>query len=301
MSALDFNEGVFYPKGGIYTIIKSLVEIGKKNGVNYHFNSPVHKIIVSNGKASGVQLEDGTVHAADVVISNADLHFTETKLLDRPDQTYPETYWQTKEASPSALLLYLGIKGKLPEFEHHNLLFVDDWRGNFDAIYQTKQAPEKASMYICKPSQSDPLVAPVGDENVFVLVPLPAGIELDATQTRQLTDHYLDQIKSMTGVDLASRTITSSTFGPNDFATKYYSWQSSMLGQSHKLTQSAFFRTRNVSKKVKNLYYVGGNTMPGIGLPMCLISAELIYKRLAGDRRGGPVDRIVTITHPEQH
>jgi phytoene dehydrogenase-like protein len=105
----------------------------------------------------------------------------------------------------------------------------------------------------------------------------------------------------MTGVDLASRTITSSTFGPNDFATKYYSWQSSMLGQSHKLTQSAFFRTRNVSKKVKNLYYVGGNTMPGIGLPMCLISAELIYKRLAGDRRGGPVDRIVTITHPEQH
>ena len=300
MSALDFREGVFYPKGGIYTIIESLVEIGKKNDVHYHFNTPVQKIIVTNGKASGVQLRGGAQHAADIVISDADLHFTETKLLDTRDQTYPEKYWQAKEASPSALLLYLGVKGKIPEFEHHNLLFVDDWKDNFEAIYHTKQAPQKASMYICKPSQSDPSVAPAGNENVFVLVPLPAGIELDATQTRQLTDHYLDQIKLMTGVDLASRAITSSVFGPNDFATKYYSWQSSMLGQSHRLAQSAFFRTRNISKKVKNLYYVGGNTMPGIGLPMCLIGAELIYKRLTGDKRGGPVNRITPIGDKER-
>jgi phytoene desaturase len=292
MSALDFKEGVFYPRGGIYTIIESLVEIGKKNGVQYHFNAPVAKISVTAGKATGIQLQDGSVQPADIVISNADLHFTETKLLNMRDQTYPDTYWQNKEASPSALLLYLGVKGKLPEFEHHNLLFVDDWAGNFAAIYDTKTAPEKASIYICKPSQSDPSVAHPGDENIFVLVPLPAGIELNSSQTDQLTAQYLEQIKIMTGVNLASRTISSATFGPNDFATKYYSWQSSMLGQSHKLTQSAFFRTRNKNKKVKNLFYVGGNTMPGIGLPMCLISAELIYKRLAGDKRGGPVSHI---------
>jgi phytoene desaturase len=193
----------------------------------------------------------------------------------------------------------LGIKGKLPEFEHHNLLFVDDWTGNFAAIYDTKTTPEKASIYICKPSQSDSSVAPEGHENIFVLVPLPAGIELDSEQTTELTNQYLAQIKTMTGVDLASRTATSKTFGPNDFATKYYSWQSSMLGQSHKLTQSAFFRTRNKSKKVKNLFYVGGNTMPGIGLPMCLISAELIYKQLAGDKRGGPVTSIKPIAEKD--
>jgi len=300
MSALDFKEGVFYPKGGIYTIIESLVTIGKKNGVTYHFNASVEKIVTTDAIAKGIQLHSGETQLADIVISNADLHFTETKLLDPAHRTYPDSYWKNKEASPSALLLYLGIKGEIPEFEHHNLLFVDGWKDNFDAIYNTRTAPEQASIYICKPSQSDPSVAPAGHENVFVLVPLPAGVSLNNEQTDMLTNQYLDQIKAMTGVDLASRTVTKSTFGPDDFATKYYSWQSSMLGQSHKLTQSAFFRTPNVSKKVKNLYYVGGNTTPGIGLPMCLIGAELIYKRLSGDKHGGPVSRIARIDKEEE-
>jgi 1-hydroxy-2-isopentenylcarotenoid 3,4-desaturase len=85
-------------------------------------------------------------------------------------------------------------------------------------------------------------------------------------------------------------------FGPNDFKTKYYSWQSSMLGQSHVLKQSAFFRTPNVSKKLSNLYYVGGNTTPGIGLPMCLIGAELVYKRIMGNKKGGRVESIEAIS-----
>ena len=296
MSALDFKEGVFYPQGGLYTIIESLVKIGRKNGVTYHFDSPVQSIMASGKQASGIVLMNGDVHTADIVISNADLHYTETALLEPQFQTYPERYWDTKQPSPSALLLYLGISGDIPELEHHSLLFVDDWKGNFDAIYSDKSAPEKASIYICKASQSDPSVAPAGHENIFVLVPLPAGIDVSPEQTTDLTARYLQQIKDMTGVDLAARIVTQTTFGPNDFLTEYYSWQSSMLGQSHKLTQSAFFRTPNVSKKLDNLMYVGANTTPGIGLPMCLIGAELIYKRLAGDTYGGRVETIEQLT-----
>lgn len=287
MSALDFKEGVFYPQGGIYTIIESLVRIGKKNGVKYHFNSPVASIATDGSSATGVRLYDGTICEADIIVSNADLHFTETKLLPVDVQTYPESYWKNKEPSPSALLVYLGIKGKVPELEHHNLLFVDDWQANFDAIYLQKSLPEPASIYICKASHSDPSVAPKGNENIFILVPLPAGVEVSSELANKLTDTYLQQIASMTGVDFASRIITKSIFGPNDFATKYYSWQSSMLGQSHKLSQSAFFRSPNKSKKLSNMYYVGANTTPGIGLPMCLIGAELIYKRLAKEALGG--------------
>lgn len=96
----------------------------------------------------------------------------------------------------------------------------------------------------------------------------------------------------MTNVDLNTNQVFKKIYGPDEFKTKLYSWQSSMLGQSHILKQSAFFRTPNKSKKVDGLYYVGASTTPGVGLPMCLIGAELIYKRLTGDRRGGKVNKI---------
>jgi phytoene desaturase len=290
MSALDFKEGVFYPRGTMYAIVEQLVTLGESFGV--HYDQPVKRIVTSNGTATGIELETGLKAEAGVIVSNADLHFTETKLLRPEEQSYPQKYWDKREASPSALLLYLGIDGKIPEFEHHTLLFVEDWKANFDAIYKSKTTPEKASLYISKTSHTDTDTALEGKENIFVLVPLPAGISLTAKRTEELTAHYLRQIKTMTGVDLASRIVSQTTFGPDDFATKYNSWQSSMLGPSHKLSQSAFFRTPNKSKKISNLYYVGSGTVPGIGVPMCLISAELIYKRLTGIRKGGRVERI---------
>jgi len=295
MSALDFKEGVFYPQGGLYTIIESLAEIGKQRGVHYRYASPVQHILTDGKNATGITLASGEEIHADIVISNADLHFTETQLVQPKYQSFPETYWSKKEAGPSALLLYLGVRGTVPELEHHNLLLVDDWQENFEAIYTTKTIPAKASIYICKPSQTDPSVAPAGNENLFVLVPLPAGISLSGGNVAGLTSHYLEQIEQMTGAKLTDRLAVKETFGPDDFQTKFYSWQSSMLGQSHLLRQSAFFRTPNKSKKLHNLYYVGGSTTPGIGLPMCLIGAELVYKRIIGDKKGGPVKSITPV------
>ena len=283
MGALDFKEGVFYPQGGIYTIITSLERIGKELGVTYHYNQPVAQIKSQNGRATAIRLENGAVVTADSIISNADLHFTETQLLAPEDQSYPEKYWARKQASPSALLMYLGVKGEIPEFPHHTLLFVDAWKENFKGIFTDKTPPEKASLYICKPSQTDDTVAPEGHENIFVLVPLPANMPLGQNSgeaAEKLADHYLEQIKFTTGVDLADRQVTRSLFTPDDFSDVYNSWQSSMLGPSHILGQSAFFRTPNKSKKLPNLYYTGAGTMPGIGLPMCIIGAELVVERI---------------------
>lgn len=292
MSALDFQEGVFYPMGGMYTIIESLEAMATARGVQFVYSTEVEKILTHNGAATGVRLSTGEEVPAGAVISNADLHYTETRLLEAAHQSFPEAYWRKREPGPSALLLYLGIEGRIESFEHHNLLFVDAWRENFEAIYTKKVAPEQASIYISKTSHTDPSVAPEGDENIFVLVPMPAGVEMDDQMVRQLTDHYLRQIAEMTGVGLASRAKVREVFGPNDFRTKYYSWQSSMLGQSHLLRQSAFFRTPNKSRKLRHLYYVGGSTTPGIGVPMCLIGAELVYKRMIGETKGGPVQSI---------
>lgn len=267
--------------------------MGDMYGVRYRYNCPVKKIATRNGNVSGVILENGEHITADIVVSNADLHFTETQLLESKDRSYPAAYWEKRQAGPSALLLYLGVKGELPELEHHNLYFVDNWEKNFDDIFNDKKVPSSASIYICKPSATDTTVAPKGHENVFVLVPLPAGIPLKKRDLKIAADRYLEQLEAQLGIqDFRKRIVVNESFGPNDFSEIYNSWQGSALGPSHILRQSAVFRTPNKSRKVKNLYYVGGSTTPGIGLPMCLIGAELIYKRLAGDKRGGPVATI---------
>ena len=301
MSALDFREGVFYPQGGLYTIIERIVAIGDELGVSYHYDSPVKQITTRAGVASGIMLADGTHVDAGIVISNADLHFTETQLLQAKDRSYPARYWDKREAGPSALLMYLGVKGTLPELEHHNLFFVDDWKQNFDNIFNDKKLPFPASMYVCKPSQTDASVAPKGSENVFVLVPLPAGVSLNDSGVETVADKYLALVEEKFNIpDLRSRLVVKKFFGPDDFTDTFNAWQGTALGPSHILRQSAIFRTPNKSKKVRNLYYVGGSTTPGIGLPMCLIGAELVYKRLAGDKRGGPIDKIEKLTGDAQ-
>ena len=293
MSALDFGEGVFYPQGGLYRIIDKLVEIGDELGVKYHYNSPTKQILAENGQAIGISLENGQEIKADVVISNTDLHHTETRLLAKENQSYPESYWKKLQAGPSALLMYLGVKNKIPNLEHHNLFFIDDWKENFESIFDSQDIPFPASLYICKPSSTDKSVAPKGNENMFVLVPLPAGVNLEGGELEQLADRYLSLIETKLSIpDLKGRLVVKELFSPNDFKSKFNAWQNTALGPSHILRQSAMFRTANKSRKLDNLYYVGGSTVPGVGLPMCLIGAELIYKRLAGDRRGGPISRI---------
>lgn len=296
MSYLDFEEGVYYPQGGMHTIIEALVRLARKYGVTLHTNQDIQSISIKEGRAKGIVLKGDKKIAADLVISNADMHHTETKLLDKAHQSYPDTYWQKRTPGPSAMLFYLGIRGSLPELEHHNLYFSDDWHANFKSIFDDKTWPEQASIYICKPSATDPSVAPKGHENVFILVPLPAR-EIHADEQAVLVDRYFAQFKKILKMpDLDKRIVYRSVYGPADFAKDYNAWQGSALGLSHTLRQSAFFRPTNKSKKVEGLYYVGGNTIPGIGLPMCLIGAELIVKHMSNDRSTSPLRKL-----PELH
>lgn len=292
MSHLDFNQGVYYPQGGLYTIIESLVGIGKKLGVQYHYNSSTTKILTQDGVATGLQLADKKV-MADLVISNADLHFTETQLLPKQLQTYPEKYWQKRTNGPSAILLYLGVKGQLKGFDHHNLFLSDEWQASFGQIFDKQEWPDPASLYVCVPSKTDPSVAPKGHENMFVLVPGPAVGELSQAELDKLADQYIEQIAQMSQTpDLAKRLVFKRAYGPSEFSQDFNAWQGTALGLSHTLRQSAVFRPRNKSKKVKNLYYVGASTVPGIGIPMCLIGAELVYKRLIKNKSSGPLKEI---------
>jgi phytoene desaturase len=303
MSHLDLEDGVKYPIGGFTRVIESIVDLAIAEGVTIQRSAKVSRILVDGDTATGVEYVDAhkTSHtlAADLVVSAADLHHSETELLEPGQQTYPQSYWDRATPGPSAVLLYLGVRGDLPELEHHTLLFAKDWAAGFAAIFGgDPHAPAPASLYICKPSGVDAAVAPDGHENVFVLVPVPADVSLgkggiggkgDAA-VEAVADAVIAQIGQWTGIpDFASRVTVRRTVGPADFANDLNSWRGTALGPAHILKQSALFRARNVSKKVKGLYFVGGSTIPGVGLPMCLISAEVLLKRINGDTTTSPL------------
>jgi phytoene desaturase len=303
MSHLDLEEGVLYPIGGFARVIQSIADLGRAEGVTIIPSAKVTRIVVEGGIATGVEYVDARKHkhtlSADLVVSAADLHHSETELLEPAQQTYPQSYWDKATPGPSAVLLYLGVRGELPELEHHTLLFAKDWRKGFDAIFGADQhVPVPASLYICKPSGVDSEVAPDGHESIFVLVPVPADVGLGiggsngkgGKQVEAVADVVIEQIAQWTGIpDFASRITLRRTVGPGDFASDLNAWRGTALGPAHILKQSALFRARNKSKKVKNLYFVGGSTTPGVGLPMCLISAEVLLKRITGDTTTTPL------------
>jgi phytoene desaturase len=293
MSHMDFNQGVFYPQGGFYELIKALVRIAEKNGATLRANCPVAEIIVKNGKAAGVKLENGEIVEANLVVSNADMQFTETNLLDTAHQTYPDKYWKKRILAPSAFIMYLGIKEKLPGLIHHNLLFSQDWRKNFAEIYKNPQLPLDPSLYVCAPSVTDSSVAPAGKENLFVLVPIASGLEINEAEKEKYADAVLAIMeREMNLPNLREKIEYKRLYTVSDFAADYNSYRGTALGLAHTIWQTAIFRPNNFSKKVRDLYYVGAGTNPGIGTQICLISAELVYKRIHGIKTPEPLTEI---------
>lgn len=292
MNAIDFNMGVYYPKGGIYEIVKALVNINKKHGTQFKTNAPVNKIIIENKKAIGVQLENGDVLKADLIISNADLWFTETKLLEKRYQTYPERYWKKAILSPSAFIMYLGLDRELDLLSHHNLRFGADWKQNFKELFDTPQLPEDPSYYICKPTETDPDLSPKGTDNLFVLVPIPPGLDLSENDMSSYRQKILNLMKKDLKLPkIEDYIVYERTYWSDDFKNDYNAYKGTALGLAHTLKQT-LKRPLNYSKKVKNLYYVGASTSPGIGMPICLISAELVYKRIQNITTAKPLDNL---------
>lgn len=306
MSHLDLEDGVYYPRGGFSEVISRIAGLAGAAGVTVTTDATVTAITTAGGTrahATGVRYTDadGAHHSlpADVVVSAADLHHTETRLLPPELQSYPESWWTNRVPGPGAVLLLLGVEGSLPELAHHSLFFTEDWHDNFDRIFgATTSIPHPASIYVCRPSASDPGTAPEGNENLFVLVPVPAdpgigsgGDDGDGSPlVEELADEVIAQISTWAGIPgLADRIVVRRTVGPRDFRDDFNSWRGTSLGPAHTLRQSAFLRGKNTSSRVDGLYYAGATTVPGIGLPMCLISAELVLKSIRGDLSTGPL------------
>lgn len=324
MSSLDLDGGVRYPLGGFADVVGMVAALAASAGATLRTGARVTEVTTATAgsrpgaghgseghripgprrpraRVTGVRWVDagGTPHhaEADVVVTAADLHHVETDLLPPHLRSRPSRRWRRGDPGPGGVLAMLGVRGRVPELAHHSLFFTADWRENFGAI-RSGRVPTPASLYVCAPSRTDPSVAPAGDENLFLLVPVPAdpaigrgGVDGDGDPVvEQIADAAIDQVASWAGVaDLRERVVVRRTVGPGDFAADLSAWSGGMLGPAHTLRQSAMFRAGNLSRRVTGLLHAGGSTIPGVGLPMCLISAELVLKRLRGDTSGDPL------------
>ncbi len=282
LSYVDFCSGVFYPQGGVTQLPQAIAQLATTHGVTIRLNASVEKIVTRNGKAAGVMVK-GKIHAADVVLVNADYHYSETQLLEKNDQSYSQQYWNKKVIAPSAICLYLGFNRKIPQLTHHNLILEHDWQDHFKAIFSKPAWPEKPSYYVCAPSISDSGVAPRGCENIFALIPVASGL----TDTREIVAHYknmvIGDLERLSGVSLQGHLVLSKHFTQSDFAQRFNAYQGTALGLSHTLLQSALWRPKLKSKKVAGLYYAGAYTHPGVGMPTCVLSGQIAATLVTND------------------
>lgn len=280
LSHADLNLGIWYPLGGIGKIIDSLVQLGKQHGVEIKVNHEVQHIRVKDKQATGVDTTKD-FFPADGVLVSADYHHTETQLLDPQYQSYPEKYWEKKVLAPAGFRIFIGLDKKLDMVRHHSLYFNKDWDSYFAEVYGAHTAwPQDPSYYVCCPSKNDPSVAPAGGECFSILVLVAPGLE-DTPEIREsYSNQILDHFEQLMGENINDSIVVKKIFTINDYMSTYNAYKGTALGMAHTLRQTAMLRPKHHSKKVKNLYYCGHYTHPGIGVPVTLISAQLATQKM---------------------
>jgi phytoene desaturase len=280
----DLALGMWYPRGGIYSIVEDLLALAEQRGVVVRTSAPVAQICVENGKATGVMLASGERISADLVVSNADLPYTYTQLIDpHHRREYSDARLNRMQYACSGYLLYLGVDRTYDHLRHQALYFSDDYRSNLDAIFKTKTMPGDPSFHLNAPTVTDPSLAPAGHSLLYVLAPMPnleAGLDWRQAAPA-LREKLLDRLEEIVDPDLRRHIVWERQYLPTDFQADYNATLGTAFGSlSQGFFQSAYFRPHNKSRDIANLYFVGQGTYPGIGMPMVMISSKLVAERI---------------------
>ncbi|MBK7232442.1 MAG: phytoene desaturase [Saprospiraceae bacterium] len=275
MNYADLELGTWYPMGGMTRLFEAFYQLSLEKGVKYYFNDPVSQISIENQKAKALVCQSGT-HYFDYIVSAADYHHTETKLLSEDNRQYSNKYWESRKMAPGALIYYLGIKKKIPGMIHHNLFFDADFQKHAEEIYDLKVWPTEPLFYACMNSYSDHTVAPKDHENLFLLMPIAAGLKDEESTRKSYLDLMIHRMEKHCGESIKEDIVFEKSYCTSDFVNDYNSFKGNAYGLANTLTQTAILKPRVRHRQIKNLFFAGQITHPGPGLPPSMISGEIV-------------------------
>lgn len=296
--------GGWYVEGGMYRIAEALAGVARKLGVDVRSSCAVERVLVSGGvrergsggvKArsagravvKGVRLADGSEIPADAVVANSDVVYSYRNLIDPAHRKrFSDAMLDKIEPGGSGMVLLLGVEGTYPQLAHHNKFMPADYRSDVTAMFETHSVPDDPCIYVCATTRTDPTQAPDGCENLFVLASAPAldgrlDWEREGPRYREQLVRTLETRWGLT--DLSSRIVVERRITPADLQSLYNANAGSIYGIGSNSRRNAFLRPPNRDRAVRGLYFAGGATHPGGGLPLVALSGKIVSEMVAED------------------
>ena len=283
---IEFAEGGWYLGGGMYSLAGALLDLAEALGVEVETGAEVVEVQIHGRRAAGVRLADGRVVEADRVVMNVDaLHAMRHLIAPEHRRIFTNRRIERYEPSSSGFVLLLGVARDYPELAHHTIFFGDDYPAEFRAIFDKRVPAPDPTIYVAATVRSDPDHAPPGHLNMFVLVNAPitnarVDWEREAQGYRNLVVRRLEHAGL---VDLEAHIRYERCITPLDFATRYGAWRGAIYGPSSNSKTAAFLRPPLRSPDVERLYFVGGATHPGGGIPLVLLGGRAVAAAIAED------------------
>lgn len=284
MPYTELAHGVYYPSGGMYSIVEALMDLARKADVEFIFNSTIEQIDVNADHARGAILEDGQRFQSDAVLANADLPYVYNDLL--PDEKSAKSLTH-KRFSCSVISFFWGLDKTYETLGPHTLFLAHDYRENFERIIRDLGLPANPSLYIHAPARLDPTMSPPGEDTLIAIVPVGHMSENGEQNWGEIRDearqHVFRRLASLGITDLESHIKFETNFTPPSWRKRYNLMKGSTHGLCHNLTQLGYFRPSNKHPRYQNLYFTGASTHPGTGMPTAMVSGRLSAQRILDD------------------
>ena len=281
VDAIERRWGVHFAMGGTGAVVKGMVDLFLGQGGTLRMNTEVKRILVEGGRATGIELADGEQLHADVVVSNADAAWTYRMMLpESARKRWTNRKVEKSDLSNGLFVWYFGTNRRYEDVAHHTIMMGPRYKGLLDDIFRKKILAEDFSLYLHRPTATDPSMAPEGCDAWYALVPVPhlgSGIDWEAG-AEAFRQRVQQRLETTVLPGLGAALTTSRILHPGDFRTRYLSWQGAGFSFEPSMLQSAWFRPHNVSEDVEGLYLVGAGTHPGAGVPGVLCSAKILDK-----------------------
>lgn len=278
MNYADLRLGTWYPMGGMHQISRAFEKILLKQGVKIHTSTTALKLNTHKNLVKVVETDSGPLNT-DFVIAAGDYHAAEQRLLSPSFRNYTANYWERRTMAPSALIFFLGFNKRIPGLLHHTLFFDAPFEPHAQDIYDHRRWPKTPLFYVSCTSKTDD-TAPEGMENVFILIPLSAGLHDEDAKREYYLDLVLKRMELRLGQSLSDHVVFKRSYAMDNFTQDYFSYKGNAYGLANTLLQTGPFKPSLRNKYLANLFYTGQLTVPGPGLPPAIISGQMVAEQV---------------------